>query len=269
MSSKLSPTQERLREVGLREPQAEAFAFADELHDITYEWHTHACHQLLYSFSGLTKLETPSRLWLLPPQRAAWIPAGLRHRTTLHRVTSGSIYFLAARFAFTGLDQIAVFTATPLLREMIAFGMRWKNQPRGPEPLADHFFQTVAFYCGELARTELPYSLPQGSSKGVRAAIAHTVAHLEAVTLPEVCHAAAASPRSLRRHFLVETGLTWRQFLTRARLLRALELLTEGQTNVTETAYACGFSNLSAFSEAFQTFTGENPAAFRRNRLKR
>lgn len=262
-----SATQTCLRRAGLLRLRTPAFAFADDLHDVVYDWHKHSFHQLLYSFSGITKLETRDHLWLLPPQRAAWIPAGTRHRTTLSRVNVGSIYFDPPRYRFPGMREISVFTATPLLREMIVHGMRWINQPRRGDALAENFFRTVALYCRELAHEELPYRLPRGDSPGVRAAIEYTLGNLENVSFERVARKAGFSVRSLRRHFLAETGITWRHLLTRARLLRAMELLSEKKRNVTETAYACGFTNLSAFSKAFAQFTGENPNAYRRARL--
>jgi AraC-like DNA-binding protein len=258
-----STTRTRLRRAGLLRAHAPAFAFPDDQRDITYDSHQHAFHQLLYSFSGITKLETRDHVWLLPPQRAAWIPAGLRHRTTLSRVRAGSIYFDPRRFRFPGLREISVFTATPLLREMITHGMRWTNRPRRGDPLAENFFRTVALYCRELAQDKLPYRLPRGESPGVRAAIDFILENLEDATFARAAQKAGHSVRSLRRYFLAETGITWRQFLTRARLLRAMEILAGRKRNVTETAYACGFTNLSAFSKAFAQFTGEKPNAYR------
>ncbi len=129
---------------GLQRPRTTAFAFADDLHDVVYDFHRHPYHQLLYSFSGVARLETRDSLWLLPPQRAAWIPAGVRHRTTLRHVEAASVYFKPAQFP--GLKQIAIFTATPLLREMIAFSQRWKNQPRRGDKLAESAFQTMSLY---------------------------------------------------------------------------------------------------------------------------
>jgi AraC-like DNA-binding protein len=261
-----SATHTRLRRAGLLRAQAPAFAFPDDLHNIAYDWHQHAYRQLLYSLSGITKLETRDHVWLLPPQRAAWIPAGLRHRTTLSRVRSGSIYFDPRRFRFPGLCDISVFTATPLLREMILHGMRWTNRPRRGDALAENFFRTLALYCRELAQDQLPYQLPRGESPGVRAAIDFTLENLVDAAFVRAARKAGLSVRSLRRHFLAETGITWRQFLTRARLLRAMEILAGKKRNVTETAYACGFTNLSAFSKAFAQFTGENPNTYRRAR---
>jgi AraC-like DNA-binding protein len=263
-----SLTQERLRKTGLQRPRTAAFAFPDDLHDVVYDFHRHPYHQLLYSFSGVARLETRESLWLLPPQRAAWIPAGVRHRTTLRHVEAASVYFRPGRFAFPDLKKIAIFTVTPLLREMIGFSRRWKNQPRRGDKLAESVFETMALYCRELAAADLPYSLPRGESPGVRAAIDFSLAHLDGIEIARVAKAASLSVRTLRRLFLAETGLAWRHFMTRARLLRAMELLTGGRHNVTEAACACGFTNLSAFSKAFSLFTGQNPAVFRRNRTR-
>ena len=45
-------------------------------------WHSHDLHQLEYAFTGTIQVETDSAHYLLPPQQAAWIPAGLSHSRT-------------------------------------------------------------------------------------------------------------------------------------------------------------------------------------------
>jgi mannose-6-phosphate isomerase-like protein (cupin superfamily) len=54
-------------------------------------WHTHALHQLEYAFEGVAEVETATARYLLPPQQAVWIPAGVEHCTTLTRVRTASI----------------------------------------------------------------------------------------------------------------------------------------------------------------------------------
>jgi AraC-like DNA-binding protein len=256
-----------LRLKGVHKPKADAFAFSDSYPNRVYYEHSHQYHQLIYSFSGIIRLETKNGFWLLPPQRAAWIPAGVRHRTEWRHASLGTVNFRADKFDFRGMTDIEVFSATPLLRELVLYAMRWPNLPRTGDLFAASFFQSVAHYCRELAKTELPFRLPQGKSKKIRAAIEFTVANLENIRFDEVATAAGCSKRSLTRHFHAETGLVWRDFLTRVRLLHAVELLSEGKFNVTEAAFACGFTNLSAFSKAFQGFVGKNPAKFRQDCL--
>ena len=41
-------------------------------------WHVHDVHQIEYAIGGVVEVETAAGHYLLPPQQAAWIPAGLR-----------------------------------------------------------------------------------------------------------------------------------------------------------------------------------------------
>ncbi|MEN1638086.1 AraC family ligand binding domain-containing protein, partial [Pseudomonas aeruginosa] len=41
--------------------------------------HEHAWGQVLYAVSGMMWLETPDEALPVPPQRAVWLPPGLRH----------------------------------------------------------------------------------------------------------------------------------------------------------------------------------------------
>ena len=46
-------------------------------------WHFHEVHQIEYAIGGVVEVETASAHYLLPPQQAAWIPAGLEHQATM------------------------------------------------------------------------------------------------------------------------------------------------------------------------------------------
>src|SRR3984957_20790915 len=47
-------------------------------------WHFHDVHEIEYACRGMVEVETEAGHYLLPPHQAAWIPAGLHHKTTLH-----------------------------------------------------------------------------------------------------------------------------------------------------------------------------------------
>ena len=55
-----------------------AGSWPEDADDLVTPWHTHDLHQLLYAFEGIVEVETAGSHHLLPPQQAAWIPAGLR-----------------------------------------------------------------------------------------------------------------------------------------------------------------------------------------------
>jgi quercetin dioxygenase-like cupin family protein len=57
-------------------------------------WHAHDLDQIEYALRGVAEVETATAHLVLPPQQAAWIPAGLEHQTTIDAsVHSVSVFF--------------------------------------------------------------------------------------------------------------------------------------------------------------------------------
>lgn len=50
--------------------------------------HQHQRHQLLFAQSGCMTMELEGRVCLLPPTRAAWLPAGTEHRILMRGVVA-------------------------------------------------------------------------------------------------------------------------------------------------------------------------------------
>ena len=54
-----------------------------------YDWHAHARGQLFGVDSGSMRVRTEAGAWLLPPQRAGWIPPGQRHQVSVADAAGG------------------------------------------------------------------------------------------------------------------------------------------------------------------------------------
>lgn len=80
-------------------------------------------------------------------------------------------------------------------------------------------------------------------------------------TLHDHAQRLAVSEKTLSRLFLKETGLTFRAWRQRLRVLTALPLLERGD-RVTDVAVACGYDSMSAFIDAFRSFAGVTPGEF-------
>lgn len=265
MEHSQSETRDRLN---LREIEASSlvsFAYLDRDVNIRYDWHAHVRHQLMYAFSGTLRLEAENGVYLLPPQRAAWIPAGVMHRTTLHNVSSGSVFF-APSLVPAEQTGVRIISAAPLVREMVRYALRWPPTRDPADTLANSFFGTLGMLCSEWIREEMPFRLPAARTRQVATAMEYTLRNLETATIESAAGAAALSVRQFRRRLGAECGIPWRQFLHQARMLRAMELLVAPRANITGVAYAVGFNSLSAFAKSFTLFTGETPSAFRRGR---
>src|SRR5690348_3999327 len=86
-----------------------------------FDWHRHVRHQLAWSARGVLAVETESQTFILPPSRALWIPARLRHETR----SSGSAIMRAlyinpkrSRIRWKRATPVAV---NPLLAELIDY----------------------------------------------------------------------------------------------------------------------------------------------------
>ncbi len=230
--------------------------------EIVTGWHVHDLHQLEYAFEGVAQVETATARYLLPPQQAVWIPAGLEHCTTLSRVRTLSVFF-DPELGLDAGDRVRVLPAPPVIREMILHAGRWPIGRTASDPLADAFFGTLGQLVVAELDHEMPLCLPTSREPLVAAAMAFTLENLAEVTLGAVCEAVGTSERSLRRAFLLETGMPWRQYLLESRLLRAMALLAQAGPNILSIATSVGFQSTSGFARAFRRYTGETPYAYR------
>ncbi|MCW2523771.1 MAG: putative transcriptional regulator [Frankiales bacterium] len=231
--------------------------------DVRTDWHVHDLHQVEYAFQGVVQVETDSARYLLPPQQAVWIPAGLVHRTTLKNVRTVSVFFDPVLIN-PGQQRARVLIVTPVLREMIVYAARWPITRTGADTAADTFFLALADVLTESLANEAPFHLPTSADPVIAEAMRFTDRHLQSVTLDLVCAHSAMSERTLRRRFFAATSLTWRQYLLRSRLLRAMSLLSQPDVTVLSVAVEVGFESPSAFARSFTAYTGQTPSAYRR-----
>jgi AraC-like DNA-binding protein/mannose-6-phosphate isomerase-like protein (cupin superfamily) len=231
--------------------------------EIVTGWHFHDLHQLEYAFEGVAQVETATARYLLPPQQAVWIPAGVEHCTTLTRVRTLSVFFEPA-FGLDAGDRVRVIAAAPVIREMILYARRWPIGRMSTDTDADSYFHALARVIVEQLDHETPLCLPTSRDPLLAGVMQYTRSHLAHVTLSEVCAAIGTSERSLRRAFVAGTGMSWRQYVLQCRLLHAMALLAQSESNVLEIATAVGFESASGFARAFRRYTGETPFSYRR-----
>lgn len=256
-------THDHLKKTGLNKPHTPGFAHYEELRNVRYDWHKHPYHQLLYAIQGTACVEVGRARYFLPPQRAAWISAGTVHRTTIPNVISGSVFF-SPKWITWHVEPIRIIAAPPLLREMVKYAVRWPAKSRKKDPARNPYFRTFALLCKDWLQDEMPFWLPHSDHPQIARALEYTLQHLQCVTVTEISKSAAMSVRSFRRHFMEEMGMTWRDYLVKVRLLRAMELLANPGVRIIDVAAQVGFDSSSAFSKAFTEFALEAPSQYQR-----
>ncbi|KAF1004952.1 MAG: HTH-type transcriptional regulator NimR [Luteibacter sp.] len=85
--------------------------------------------------------------------------------------------------------------------------------------------------------------------------------HRNRLDVGEVASRAATSVRTMSRLFPVETGLTFKAWRQRARIVRAMDHLGRGRA-IAQVATELGFASTAAFSSAFRQVTAMTPSSF-------
>jgi AraC-like DNA-binding protein len=227
-------------------------------------WHSHEVHQIEYALHGVVEVETDTAHYLLPPQQAAWIPAGLEHQAVMNPDVKTVAVMFDRSLIDGGGNRARILAVSPLIREMMVYALRWPIDRARGDDRSDTFFRTLAMLVAEALDHEAPLSLPTSDHPIVAAAMAHTKAHLDTATCAEVSRAVSVSERTLRRLFADTLGIPWRTYLLHARMLRAMALLAAPAQSVGQTASAVGFDSVSSFTRAFTQFSGETPSGYRR-----
>lgn len=236
-------------------------AIVQDRYDLDGPWRHHDMHQIQYAFEGAIALEDAHGRHLVPRSLAGWIPAGVAHRDSLHRVRSISL-LLDPRMIPDAGERVRVLRVSPLMREMIAEAVRWPLD-RPLEQTGRIFFAAFACLCRDWIADEAAFTLPTSHDPALEAATAYPRENLRRSSFVGASRAAGLSERTLRRRFRAELGLGWEHYRRRARLLAAVEALTTSDRSIAQIAGDVGFESQSAFPKAFQQLTGETPSAFR------
>ncbi len=87
----------------------------------------------------------------------------------------------------------------------------------------------------------------------------------EPLSLQQVAQAAHMSPFYFCKIFKAAIGLTFTNYLARARVEKTKQLLLNQHMRASEAAYEAGFQSLSQFNRVFRRIVGESPSSYREN----
>ncbi|MDB6140777.1 MAG: yesS [Verrucomicrobiaceae bacterium] len=123
--------------------------------------------------------------------------------------------------------------------------------------------KSFAFQLGECAY-RLVFANAQHEPEPVRQAKTYIMGHLaEQMSLESVSSEVHVSPFHFCKIFKRATGMTFTDFVNRARVEKAKRMLMRPQARITDVAYDAGFQSLSHFNRSFRRIASESPTEFR------
>jgi AraC-like DNA-binding protein len=153
-------------------------------------------------------------------------------------------------------------SASEIKAEREAFA-RLPVMPQERYEAALALLKSFAFQLGESTH-RLLFANAQHEPEPVRQAKAFIMQHLaEPMSLEAVARQVNVSPFHFCKVFKRATGMTFTDFVNRARVEKAKRMLMRPEARITEVAYDVGFQSLSHFNRSFRRVASESPTEFR------
>jgi AraC-like DNA-binding protein len=221
--------------------------------------HSHPEDQLLFASQGVMSVTTRQGIWVVPPLRAVWIPAGTPHSVAISgRVSLRTLYFLP-RLCRSLPRKCFVMNVSPLLRELILHACtlsKLHERIRAEKRIVDIVVELLN--AADTVPLQLPHPSDSRSKRVVNALIGNPS---DRRTLASLCAECGASKRTIQRLFLEETRMTFSKWRQQLRLLHAMQRLASGE-KVISAALEAGYNSTSAFISMFRKQLGTTPTRY-------
>jgi len=221
--------------------------------------HRHRRSQFLYAANGIMVVATDAGRWIVPPERAVWIPAGVHHDVlALTPVGTRSLY-VDPDFSAALPRECRVLGVSPLVRHLLLEAVDLPLDP--PEGSRGALIQTLLVR--EIERAPiLPLDVPFPADAHIAA---RCRAYLENPspheTIDDWARDLAMSRRTFTRRFRAETGLSFAMWCRQACIFAALPRLAKGES-ITTLAFDFGYESASAFATMFKRVMGVAPSRY-------
>lgn len=225
----------------------------------TDSFHSHRRAQLLYASTGVMSVVTRDGAFVVPPQRAVWLPPGMEHEVHYGVHVSLRTLYIEPRTHAQLPTQCRVIEVSDLLRSLIleAVNLPVEYDLDGREG------RIMALLLDEISlMPTVPLRAPMPQDERL-ARVCRTMFKDPTQTprLEDLARAVGMSRRTVTRLFRRQTGMSfaaWRQHL---RLLEALSRLAVGRS-VTSVALEVGYRSPSSFTAMFRRTFGVTPSHY-------
>lgn len=221
--------------------------------------HTHKRAQLLYVAAGVMHVTTAAAAFVMPANRAAWIPAGVAHEVRCCGRVSGRTLYIDAGVRNDLADQCRVFDVSVLLRALIleAMTLPIEYDVDGRDGMI------MALILDEIAAaTSIPLRVPMPQNpRLLRVCRSILTNPTQQVTLDDCARLCGMGRRTFTRAFRRETHTTFTAWRQQVRLMEAFARLTVGDS-VARAAVDVGYRSPSAFAGMFRRAFGTAPTHY-------
>ena len=221
--------------------------------------HSHLRGQVMCIEDGLMQVRTDQGSWLVPPNRAVWVPGEQRHAVTSTGVTRSWSLYLSPLAGATMPGAPCVIAVNVLMHALVQRAAAWRDAVR----LDASERRLAVVLIDELRRAPRdPLHLPMPADRRLaRIAAALIDNPSDARTKDEWAKWAGLSERTMSRQFQAQVNMSFVQWRQQALLIHALERLLKGES-VATVSDDLGYASPSNFITMFRKALGCSPTQY-------
>ncbi|WP_418060228.1 helix-turn-helix domain-containing protein [Pimelobacter simplex] len=218
--------------------------------------HAHPEHVIFWPERGTQGVEVAGRHWSLATSQGLWVPAGTPHVVSRAPSSSLTAVYVVTHAWSQPAGEVRPVVINAALREMLLH-LAHTGMPRDQRLRAQRVCLELI---GEETRPTVELPLPD-DVRIVPIARAILSDPADDRSIEDWAYLTSQSARTIARAFRAETGLTFSQWRTSARMSRAVHLLGEGLP-VGVVARRVGYRTSSAFAASFHRALGRPPRSY-------
>ncbi len=223
--------------------------------DVVVPSHHHPWAQLAYPIRGAIRICAAGTAWIVPANRAVWIPPEIDHDVTVLGAVELRTLYISSAAAPLPLDACTVVDVSPLLRALC------EAIAEGAGDTRHHLMMRLALEEMRIARP-LSLGLPLPRDRRLKTLCDALMADpADGRGLAEWAEQVGASERTLARLFQSELDTSFGAWRQQLRLARAVDEISRGLP-VAQVAATVGYASQAAFSAMFSRALGVPPSRF-------
>ncbi|MES2195955.1 MAG: helix-turn-helix transcriptional regulator [Pseudomonadota bacterium] len=229
------------------------------------DFHRHRKAELLLTIRGVVTCEAGNGLWIVPPQCAIWIPAGVMHNIKGLGTIEACCAFIEPTMAPTLPTSCCTVSVTPLLRELLSRCAHFPALYR--EGGAESHLVTLLLDEIAAAPTENLHLPMPTDGRLRRIAELMMTTPSDRGTMGTWAKRVGLSERTLARMIVRQTGMSfgrWRQQFT---IMLALQWLGKG-VSIQKVAADLGYESAGSFVTMFGKVLGTSPGRYMAERRR-
>ncbi|MBK0371295.1 AraC family transcriptional regulator [Flavobacterium agrisoli] len=226
--------------------------------------HKHEKAQLLYAEGDVVFVTTETKTYFLPARHFIWIPSGVSH--SIHpksdKVIMRNLYFPVEAKENEFYQEEGIYPVNNLLLQMMLFTNRWNGDLTKGSPNFT-IASAIKAILPQICLVNLPLELPLPKDERLAKILRYIESNLgETILFEDIAKQFGFSERSLYRLFQKDVGMSFMQYYTIRRVLKAIELLLDEKLSIKEIAQEVGYSSVPTFSNTFYKILGQRPSDY-------